>query len=403
VGDEKILANLDSVPSGSYTVVRGTKLYAIKSTGVKEIDISTGAASNLAATAGTLPDACTFGAVYRDRLFLAGSENAIYPSRQGDFTDWDRSVNVEDVGRPMVFQLAEAGEIGTLATAMAPHRDASLLAATKWSLWVLNGDPAASGTLRCVSRNVGIIASRAWCKVGDSVVFLANDGLFVVGTDGSELRELSESVPVELRDVASTTTVRLGHDARENGVHIYLNPSTGVGTHWYFDLGRKGFWPVYLPATREPVDVFNARGVLVFECADGSLRSVGGDDDDGTAIQSHLVLGPLRPGTAGEFGMVSSLHGCLGVGSGTVTWRLVAGETPEAACENAKTAIGLYLAGSTTAAEAYAAASGTWAAGRAHLAYPRIRSMWVCIWLQSDDEWAFEGVTVEIQKFGRWR
>ncbi|MCH8114651.1 MAG: DUF1501 domain-containing protein [Chloroflexi bacterium] len=39
---------------------------------------------------------------------VAGADNAVYMSRQGDFADWDFGADVEDSGRAVAFQLGEA-------------------------------------------------------------------------------------------------------------------------------------------------------------------------------------------------------------------------------------------------------------------------------------------------------
>lgn len=398
--DEKIMARLSSVPSGAYPVVRNESIYAIRAAGVTTINVSTGATSGLVATKGEVPGDCLLGAVYRDRIVMAGADNAIYLSRQGNPLDWDIGADIEDGGRPVVLQLAESGKIGGVCTSLVPHRDAFMLAATRNTLWVVSGDPAASGTLRNVSWDVGMVGPRAWTRVDGSVVFLANDGLWAVGANGSELQHLSDDIPGELEDVPTTTSVVLGHDPREKGVHIYLVPATGSPLHWYFDLPQKGFWPFSLPV--DPVAAYRSHGSLILATSASETWEVGGDDDAGTAIESHLVLGPFRPGSAGEFGMVTSLHGVVATDSGgEVAWRLVAGETPEAACENAKAAVEAFRSGGSYSE--YVASSGTWSSGRAHLSYPRVRSMWFCLWLESSDVWAYEGVTLEIARFGRWR
>ncbi len=395
VGSGSVPTGLEGAPADCYLVARRQRIFAIESSGVTVMDAATGVTDTLVATAGTVPAGCTFGAVHRDRLFLSGADNAIYASRQGDPADWDYGADIEDQGRAVAFQLAEASEIGEAPTALVPHRDAFLLAGTRNTLWAIQGDPAASGTLRNVSRTVGVVSAKAWCKMGESVIFLARDGLYRVAASGEDLTALSDDrIPDELRD---KTAALIEYDREANGVWLF-QPDGG---HWFFDLAGAGFWPVRLQDDHSPTAVCRHDGDLILAGDDGYLRETGGDDDDGEDIESHVLLGPIRLGRANDFGMVLNLHGLVGKESGPLTWRIVTGNTAEAAAEDAKTAIAAFQAGTSYAS--YVKASGTWTPGRSLTAYPRVRAMWAVLWIQASEPWAYENITMEVTPFGRWR
>lgn len=414
-GGDTLLAGTGDVPASCHLCARGRVAYAVASSGIVSLDLSTGVVDTLAARSGkgTVPSSVTHGCVYRDRLVLAGADNAIYMSRQGDPTDWDYGADVDDSGRALVFQLGEAAEIGDTCTALVPFQDAALLAATHWGLWTVQGDPA-TGTLRNVSRGVGIIRPQAWCIVADArvgdmpvrsaVVFLSEAGLFMVSPSGDGLQSLSEDrLPEDLLNIANTTAVSLVYAPKERGVYVFVTPTSGGATHYFFDLFNKGFWPVRLPTVQQPLAACWHDGDVLLAGSDGMVRSVGGDDDDGTAIASHVLIGPLRLGAPNTHGILSSIHGMIGTGSGSVYWRVIPGRTAEEACANGKAAIDAYVAGNVATAEGYAAASGTWTAGRSTTRYPRVRSMWMCLWLRAAAPWAYEGVTIESSEAGRWR
>lgn len=230
--DVNILVDTGGVPGACFLCARGQKVYAVASAGIVSLDLITGVVDSLTATAGTTPTGMTLGCVYRDRLVVAGADNAVYMSRQGDFADWDFGADVEDSGRAVAFQLGEAAEHGALCTAVVPFKDASLLLATEYGLWVVNGDPAANGTLRNVSRGVGIIGSTAWCLVQDArlgdrfvkngIVFLGRTGLFVVAPSGDGLKPVTEErIPEELIDV-SLEAVSMVYSPDERGVYVFL-------------------------------------------------------------------------------------------------------------------------------------------------------------------------------------
>lgn len=353
---------------------------------------------SITATVGTAPTG-TIGCIYRDRLVVAGG-NLIYMSRQGDYTDWDYGGDVEDKGRAFVFQASEAAELGTTITALVPHRDASLLVATSHGLWVMKGDPADSGTLQNVSRNVGIVSAHAWTKVDDSIAFLAWDGLWIVGADGSGLKSLSEDkLPEELSDIDPLNyTVMMGYRHVEDGIYLFVE---GDVQHWFFDLKQGGFWPFRLPVT--VTAAFIADGELVIQDSTGALWTFDGEDDNGTDIQSHVLFGPFQASSL-EYTMLSQLHGTVQLElDGTMTWRIITGTTAEQTAQNAKDAIDNYLDGETTEALLDVVSSGTWVDGRQVMAYPRTRGMWLVLWLSSNHVWAFENLFATMRTLGRWR
>lgn len=342
--------------------------------------------------------------VYRDRLCeILNGGSVIRMSRQGDHTDFDYGSDVSDVGRSCLFQLSEAGETGENVIALISHKDAFLLAATADSLWVLSGDPVAGGTLRNISREVGIIAAGAWCKTENTIFFLSKRGLYAVQADGSGLKALSEELlPEELVDVdTSTVTVLLGYRQADNGVYVFL---VGDTLHWFYDVGAGGFWPfAFVDSDHEPTAVYEYGSDLVLICADALARMIGGDDDDGEDIESHILIGPVRLAPGADIAVLSEFEGAMGESSGTVTWRIIVGDTAEEVAENGKTAIGLHLAGSTTAAAAYARYSGTFGAGRSRRFQPRLRGQWFAIWLSSTTKWAYEWIALRAVEAGRYR
>ncbi len=358
---------------------------------------------SIGASAGSAPTGYTMGCAYRDRLVLGGGDHIVYMSRQNDWTDWDYAAEMDDSGRAVMLQAAESTEVGDTITAFVPHRDANLLIATARGLWVLDGDPVAGGRLGNVSRNVGIISERAWCKVDDSIVFLSAEGLHSVSFNESGLKDLSgDHLPEELSDIdTSSVTVHLGYSQNENGVFTFLN---GGDYHWFYDLEFGGFWPFTLPAANEPTRVFSHNGELLLWNGTDTHWAVGGSTDTGTDIESHLLIGPLRPGSSGEKGLLSAIHGTVDIAStGSVVWRVIKGDTAEDVCENAKTALEAYMAGDNTTANSYVSYSGTWTDGRNYVSHPRVAGMFLVIWLQSTDQWAYESVVVDFDVMGRWR
>lgn len=312
---------------------------------------------------GSAPTSHPAECIYRGRL-LRPEGAAIFASRQGDYADWNYGVDISDQGRAFAIQLSEAGETGGDVVALVPHKDAFLLAATSDSLWVVQGDPAADGAMRNVSRGVGMVAARAWCKDHmDRVYFLSSHGLYTVGTNGQGLEPVSENaIPVELTGVENEDVV-LEYNHADRGVYIHL---PGDSLSYFFDTERQGFWPFTTDRT-----------------------------------ESHVLLGPIKLGDLDQTGVINAIHGMMAAGSATVNWRIVIGETAEEAADNGKAAITAALASSSFSS--YVKYSGTWAAGRSLTIRPRVRGMWACIWLHSVGQWAYERITMRIATAGAWR
>ena len=298
--------------------------------------------------------------LYRDRV-LTFSGRAITATRMGDHTDTALSSDVSDAMRAALFQLSEAGEQGETVVALVPHKDRYLLGFTAGETWSQHGDPL-TGSRHCVSREVGIIGADAWCKAHDTVYFMSEYGLYSIGADGSGMKPVSEDIiPVELTGITdSACTLTYNHG--DNGVYIHLTDSTS----WFYDTARNGFWP------------FNS-----------------------SASTSHVLLGPFHLGRENNYGRIQNLHGNMASGSGDVTWRIVTGSTAEEAAANGKLAITAELAEEDY--QRYVSSSGTWSAGRSHMAYPRTRAIWCCIWLSASSAWAYETVAMTTMQSGLWR
>jgi len=195
----------------------------------------------------------------------------------------------------------------------------------------------------------------------------------------------------------------MAHSPKERGVHLFLTPlATGEDApnpqHWYFDLVHRGFWRDAYQADHQPTAVCEHDGDILIACADGGIRTLEGDDDDGEDVVSHVLIGPIRLGEAGEYGMIQSIHGMI---DGAATWRIVLGDTAQDAADNAKAAVEAYQAEGDW--EDYVHSSGNWGDGRSHKTYPRARGVWAVLWIQSAAQWAYERITLETDLFGRWR
>jgi hypothetical protein len=312
---------------------------------------------------GSAPAESAADVIYRDRLIRV-TGNEILASRHGAHQDFNYGDHVDDPDRAWAIQLSEAGEVGDAVTALIPHKDRNMLGFTATSMWAIQGDPTADGSMRNVSRDIGCVTARSWAKDHlDRVYFLSAKGLYAVNADGSGLQAISEnSIPEHLTGVTDPNTVlQYSHDDR--GLYIEI-PTADVS--WFYDTERESFWPY-----------------------------------DTGSTNSHVAIGPVRIGGPNRFGRLLNMHGIIAAGSGTVNWRIITGNSAEEAADNAKLAIEAFELGNSYAT--YVKAAGDWTAGRAIMAYPRTRTVWAVIWIQASSTWAYEGVVLEVEQSGKWR
>jgi len=300
--------------------------------------------------------------IYRDR-FIRPVSQVIFASRLGDYTDWSMSSDISDLARAFAMQLSEAGELGGDIVALIPHKDAYMLAATSSSLWIVRGDPVADGGLQNISRDVGIVGPRAWCRDHlDRYYFLSSHGLYTVSASGDGVQGLSEDViPQELTGVTDADTV-LEYDHATKSVRIYI-PTAAV--NWIFETDRQAFWPFKVGYSG-----------------------------------SHVAIGPLFLNNGETNGRLLRLHGITAASSANVTWRVLVGDTAEQVSANAKAAIETLVAGGSPSS---IHSSGVWTAGINHRSYPRARGMFMILLLSSSGTWGWEGAVCFMEPSGMWR
>ncbi len=405
--DSSVSASSPVGETGAYCgAERNGKLYLADSV-LKRYNPQTGVIENVTASNGAIPTEQPLVCVYRDRIILAGKDHVWYASRQSEPEDWNFGADMGDDGRAVAGQLAYTGGIGYTPQAIIPVEDKALVFACRNSIWVLYGDPA-TGRLRNLSSEIGIIAPNAWARSADGLMaFLSNDGIYVwqAGSEAAPKRFSEERIPGELRNVDTSNKISMAYDPRGRGFHLFITPESGDGSHWWLDTENKAIWPVSLQVSHQPVATARVEGTGIAEvllgCNDGYLRKFNEDSatDDGTSIESDVLIGPFRiaPDDARD-AMISEVHGIMAdLPSGAiVTWRLFAGDSAEAVTDAA-------VADIKAATPCNYRASGQWTELRNYVVRPRIRGAWAAIWLSSMDKWAYEAVMIVSRQLGRLR
>jgi hypothetical protein len=315
------------------------------------------ATSNLTASAGAMPQYCTFGIYWRARLLLSGqpkTPHIVYASRQGNETDWDTSV-INDPGAAWALNAAQAGQIGDSVVALIPINDDTLLICGTHSIYRLDGDVTAGGSLSLITTDIGIVGNRAWCMDGEGVVyFVSHSGFF---SCNGRVKNISETRLGTYWSTYCTKAYRfiLVYEPVRHGVWIFCIDGSGHGVvSLFYDIGADGFFPMALDGASggNLQDYYGAgplsavwshdktgtfRGVLLggstaYPSRNAYLRFLGStgcglydEDHDYTnvAIRSYVVLGPQI--VEGDFDRKKSFEMSLTCGTNL---RMTPGPTP---------------------------------------------------------------------------
>ena len=369
-----------------------------------------------ATSTGDAPPNATVNCIYRDRVIKC-KNNIWYASRMGDYTDWDYGANGKDVARAVSGTIELAGQSGLGGsvhtgldiTAAIPFRDKFVIFATANKLRILNGDPT-EGSITTLDEDIGIIAPYGWAFNNEDLAFLSNDGVYIGKIGSRPVRFSEDRIPGQLKNVdVSANTVTMAYDPGARGFHLFITPASGTGEHYFLDVDKKAIWPVtfgddgHQPVSAARVKSESLERVIV-EGRDGTWREFDDSatsDDDGTAIESHVLIGPIRMASDDmQDALLAELHGIIAVGSANVTWRVVVDDTAEAAVDAAVADIVLVQAGSPTVSSD---ATGTWVAGRNYVTRPRARGAWLVVWISSTGAWAYEAVAFKARQLGRLR
>lgn len=337
---------------------------------------------------GAVPPAPSLAAMYRNRLFLASGADW-FCSRIGEHGDFDYGGDSEDTARALAGNCALAGRKGETITAFMPANDRYMLVATRRSLRLFSADPADGIAL--VSDSTGCVSANAWCVTPAGVVFVSYNGIYLFNGEGAKC--VSEKLPAALSEIDEAL---LGYDPEADAVHIFAERH-GAAHDWYFEMANNAFWPVKIPAQMRPVSVCRIidggvdRTVLCGN--DGVWRMFHKEqhDDDGTAMKSHVVIGPFRVSARDDLdGMVGEIHANLGGCGGNVTMEVYCAGSAEEAVNGAS------FGGKAKHSMALAP-------GRNMVFRPRARGAWACLKISSNSHWAYEGVLATLKLLGRLR
>lgn len=298
------------------------------------------------ATAGTRPGNCPIVVRYSDRLWWAGERDnphLWYASRQGDSLDYDYAQ--VDAQSAIAGQNVDGGNIGEPLTGLAPVGDDYMIMGCLRSLWVMRGDPGYGGAIENISREIGLLDKFAHCLTPDGHwLFMTSAGLYVLPPGAQrEPEEFSRlRMPKQWLSLdPDQFIVSMRFSVQENGVHIFVTDSTGGSSkHYFMDWEAKAFIHDLWPVTMDPIVSYSytasslphLSGRVLAGGRDGYIRtfSTASALDDGTEIDSHVIIGPIPLGhDAGLEAILNEIIATLPIDGGVVDWSLHVGMAPE--------------------------------------------------------------------------
>lgn len=361
-----------------------------------------------ATSAGSLPERCRLLVIWNGRAVLAGAENDPanwYMSAQGDVDDWNYFPRVRTVTQAVAGNNADAGKCPDVINCLIPYSDDLLLFGGDHSIYRLTGDPAQGGRFDRVTDTTGIAFGQSvWCKDESGTIYFwgsrGNVYRYVPGS-GTVPELISEGRFDEFRAIdLSANRVQLVWDTTEQVLRVYVTPYTaGTTTHYTWEPPNVGvpmgrWWDVQFGSTSynpRAVTVLDgdtaADRLLIMACEDGYVRNYDGtvNDDDGTGIESYVVIGPMQPGGQELESMIRNIRAVMNT-SGTVNYTVYSGED-----SNFSNASSVF--------------TGTWSNGRNNPVNSRARgqSIWIKVGrypTPTTGRWGYEAMAADFVPLG---
>lgn len=283
---------------------------------------------------GYLPPRAKLALAHRGRLYLAAADNpfALYASRYGDVFDWSLDPLIDDVSTAIAGTTAAQGRVPERITALMPLADDVLLVGTARAVYAITGDLGEGGRLDLVDPSHGVSFGYAWCSGSRGLYYFSSrGGLWLRSAQGGRL--VSEGrVQRRLEDIDQTRyRIELAYRWQDRTVHVFVVPLSGFESdlsHFVLEEETGAFHRDRFAGgvARQVTSVATFRGAtssegtLAMGFGDGFVREfqAAAEDDDGVAIGSHALVGPLVSADDAREGSIRAVYGQLASDGGGV-------------------------------------------------------------------------------------
>lgn len=399
------------------------KLYIVDGENYRYFDPADNSVHDWTTSAGAIPrdsngKAARLIVTWRGRIVLSGlvgDPQGVFMSAVDDATNFDYSPASQTPTQALAFEASREGQVGDIVTCLIPYSDDILIIGCDSSIWMLKGDPFDGGRLSLVTQGMGMVWGVPWCRSPDGTVYFQsnNCGVYAL-VPGQSLVRISQPIeqwlmpPLQLTD---SEAIHMTWDDRFQWVNLWRTPfptgPTSGATHLCYEA-RSGAWWVdqfgALPTTASGLDPISScvvdgphagDRVVLIGCWDGYVREIDptAPDDDGTAITSHVWLGPILTRDLDAV-MLKELQAVIASGSGDVRFDVFTDLTTEAAVAHASS-------GNPFTADPQL--TGTFTAGRSSTQSIRVAGHAIYVMLFSNVRWAMESVRGLVVSLGRVR
>lgn len=327
----------------------GGDIYFADGVNAKLYDQSADDVATWTASAGSLPKSGDnyprLIETWRGRIVQSGIKSDPhnwFMSAVGDATDWDYAPATETETQAVAGNNAAAGQPPDTINCIIPYSDDVLLFGCDHSIWQLSGDPQAGGRLDLVSDVTGMAFGRPWCKSPEGNIYFygSRGGVFVMAPSQTPQRLSAGRIEERLNHVdLNKTIVRLVWNDRELGVHVFLTRLDSMPSeHWFYDTRNDSWWrDRFTTVSMNPVAVHVMDGddpadrTILIGSENGYIRKLNPDvfTDDGDAIESYVLLGPLQLDNGNIPFVISEVQGFLTASSANVDYVFYMGDSAE--------------------------------------------------------------------------
>lgn len=359
-------------------------------------------------SSGQVPLRCKLIASWNGRLVLARpADNAQqwFMSKQGDPENWDQAPPTITEAQSVVGADSRTNLPSGPINALVSLRDDLLLFGLDGAILRMTGDPMAGGSFHPISQDTGMAFGQSWCRDPDGNWYFFGDsgGVFRGDGAGQQIVRISlNKIEQRLGQVdLSTYRIELEWSYAEDGLKVVQVPIGNGGTPvvgWFWERQTDSWTEEtygYTGSTGRQITCLHALNgdlpadrVLLYGCEDGRLRfhDMTAKDDDGFAIDSFALIGPISPGSTEEEVLFSDFELVTAREQNGPRWYLYAEETADEPI--------------------HPVAHGRAIQGRAQRNLARVRSSFVWYGLglnEINGRWAFESLACSAEPCGMKR
>ncbi len=328
-----------------FTAQQGVNLYVVDGSVYYYYKSSNNTMTAWTASAGSMPTDDQTGKArlicnWLDRICLAGfprDPRIIYLSKVADPSNWNTA--------PATTTSDQAFAINSkdLVNCLVPYGDDTLIVGGDHTIHQFTGDPGIGGQFDLLSENVGMAWGQPFAiDPQQQIYFYSSRGGVYKMQPGTTPVLVSQKIKRRITGIdLSVHSVSMAWDVEAEGLGVWITPhdETKDGINFFFEQRTEAWWPDFYANKKHCVtaahtfdgDDPNDRVILLGN-RDGRIRFVDitSDKDDNEPIQSYVVLGPIKTAILDDV-MVVDMQATLADASGTVSYDVYMGETPEAA------------------------------------------------------------------------